>query len=224
MKKIVAVLGLILCVHTLFAQVDTLKYSITSVFETGKPRTDRIELSNGIIINAYYKDGSHYYWTKKLSPDEKEKELYEFEYSDPYNFNSTLTIKMYFASYERVSYSGFNTTVVTNMSSPEYKINKIIKIFDDKAVVYKYSGDRLWWTYYYDKDGILQYGINGDSKWLYSVGDTVVNVTSPTGENDRYIIGKDGYARREKGDVFSSWTDVEVGKLVPRLIIPKLKK
>ena len=100
-------------------------------------------------------------------------------------------------------------------------MDKIIKVYDDKTVVYKYSGGQLWWTYYYNKEGIIQYGINGDSKWLYSVGDTVVNVTSPSGDNDRYIIG---YARREKGDIFSSWTDIEVGKLVPRLILPKLKK
>ena len=204
--------------------LDTLSYSVTSVYSTGKARTDRIELSNGIIVNAFYEDGEHYYWTKILSPDEKEKELFTFEYSDPYNFNSTLTIKRYFANYQRTTYSGYNTTIVTNTSVPEHTLDKIIKVYNDKTIVYKYSGGQLWWTYYYDKDGILQYGINGEKKWQYSVGDTIVNVTSPTGEIEKYIIGKDGYARREKGELFSSWIDREVGKLVPRLVIPKCKK
>lgn len=221
MALIVLVIGGLL--NVMYAQGDTLSYKITSVFPSGEPRVDRTELVSGIVINAYYQDGVHYYWTKKLSADEKEKELYEFEYAEAYNFNSDLTIKVSFASYSNTTYAGYGVTVTNNYNTPTYTLNKIIKIYKDKTIVYKYSAGQLWWTYYYNKEGVLQYGINGGNKWQYEVGDTIVNETSPSGEIKRYIIGNDGYARAESGASISSWIDAEVGKLVPRIIIPKYK-
>lgn len=234
MKKITLYILFLTIGYFSYAQMgDTLSYKITSVYSNGAPRMDRLELSNRVVVNAFEYDGNHYCWTKILTPDDKEKELYEFEYSEPGNYNSILTIKKYFASYRHTDYSGSNysgyytsvtTTVVTTSTKPSYTIDKIIKVYEDKIVVYKYAGGHLWWTYYYTKDGVLEYGINGEKKWLYEVTDSIVNETSPTGEKERYIIGEDGYARKEGGNSFSSWADVEVGKLVPHVILPNYKR
>lgn len=225
MALIVLVIGGLL--NVMYAQGDTLSYKITSVFPSGEPRVDRTELVSGIVINAYYQDGVHYYWTKKLSADEKEKELYEFEYAEAYNFNSDLTIKVSFASYSNTTYAGYGVTVTNNYNTPTYSLDRIIKVYKDKTVVYKYAAGQLWWTYYYNKEGILQYGINGGNKSIYNVGDSLVTTVAPSGDTLIYHIGDDGIARRKLisngplNTTYTIWDDSQ--RLRPKVVIPKSK-
>lgn len=221
---------LIFSTQPLLAQTDTLNYSITSLYKTGKIKQDRTELSTGIILNEFYEDGEHYYWTMILTPDEKEKEIYTFEYSEPYNFNSTLTIKKYNCSYSQ-TYSGFNTTyygstnttTTITTSQPTRSISKIIKVTNDNAIVYRYTnrGDLLW-TECYDKNGTLQYRINSlQQKYTYKIVDSTIYETLPSGEIHEYKTGDAGISDSNITDGYYFWVGCPI---IPKIEIPKYRK
>ena len=205
-------------------QEDTLSYRVTSVFNSGCPRTDRTELLDKIIINAFYADGVHYYWTMELSPDEQVKKLIEYEYAEQYNFSSLLTIKISNASYSKTVYTGYGVTVNNTSSTPEYTLDKIIKVYPDKIIVYKYSLGQVWWTYFYNKEGVIQYGINGGVKHTYKIDGDKLTEETPDFEPITYTIYDDGMARKDGGGDLSSWVDAEIGKVVVYLKVPKSKR
>lgn len=209
------------------AQSDTLNYKVTSVFDNGGKRTDLVELVDGYIENAYYADGNHYYWSKILDANKKEKTLYEFIYSENYNFNSDLTIKVSEARYTETVHTGglygSFTTVTTTNSKPKYELVKTIKVLKDKYIAYTYAGGQLYWTYYYDEKGLIQYGVNNGKKWTYTIEGKTMKESSPEGNIKNYIIDDEGIARSQDGDGLESWIWAEYGKINTVIKLPPLQ-
>lgn len=207
----------------LFAQSDTLSYTVTSVFNNGGKRTDSVELPDGYINNAYYADGVHYYWTKKLDANKKEKQLLEFSYSENYNFTSDLTIKIHQAKYIETIHSsggfyGTSTTITTTNSTPKYELIKTIKVFKDKYIVYTYAAGQLLWTYYYDDKGYIVHGVNGDEKWTYKIKGEKLIETSPNGDIKEMDIDKEGVARDPS--LGMNWAYPDLGTIPTKIVIP----
>ena len=222
--KTIIFISLFLVSLSAYSQSDTLSYKVTSVYDNGGKRTDLVELVDGYIVNAYYADGIHYYWSKRLDVNKKEKKLYEFSYSENYNFNSDLTIKVSEASYTETVYTGGAygsfTTVTTTNSKPRYELIKTIKVLKDKYLVYTYAGGELYWTYCYDSNGVIMYGINEGNKWTYKIKGKTMIETSPKGKIKEYEIDNEGIARCQDGEGLESWVRAEYGRINTIIKIP----
>ena len=233
MKRILIIILLFECLCT-FAQQDTLNYKVTSKYKNGFKRTNLIELTDGYIENAFYEDGKHYYWTKILDADKKVEWLYEFQYAEENNFSSQLSIKVKHASYSNTkhfssnSYSNYTmstiTTMTTNSDIPKYTHEKTIIVKNNGYVVYQYVAGHLWWTYYYNKDGIIQYKTDNEKKWTYKLDGDLMTETTPTGEQKKYKIDDKGYGIIQDDVELTTWALSDLGRIKCYLSLPKLKE